>query len=125
MDYTAERHAFPGYNSQKVKTFRGLYYGKACNRELFCVKAGFLVVKSAESFDFSRIILRKGMPFCRIIRGRSKLCANHTAERHAFPQDNPLSANYPAESFRILRKVKISPSISTFTDNFRREVNHG
>jgi hypothetical protein len=89
MDYTAERHAFPGYNSQKVITFRGLYRGKACNPELFYVKAGFSMVKSMESFNFSHTILRKGMPFRMIIRGKSKLPAYHTAERHALPQDNP------------------------------------
>jgi hypothetical protein len=76
-------------NSRKVKTFRGLYRGKACICELFCVKAGFSMVKSVESFDFPRIILRKGMPFHRIILGKSKLSADHTAERHAFPQGNP------------------------------------
>jgi hypothetical protein len=92
MDYTAERHAFPGYKSQKVKTFCRLYGRKACNCEIFCVKAGFSTVKSVESLTFSRTILLKGMPFRRIIRRKSKL-----------------PANYPAESFSILRKVKISP----------------
>jgi hypothetical protein len=102
VDYTVERHAFPWYNSRKVKTFRGL----------FCVWAGFSTVKSTVRFKFSRTILQKGKPFCRkfadsqnfpgiilqksmpfsrIIRGKSKL-----------------SANYPAESFSLLRKVKIS-----------------
>jgi hypothetical protein len=71
--------------------FHGIIRGKACDCKLFCVKAGFPMVKSAESQNFPRIILRKGMPFPRIIRGKSKL-----------------SANYPAESFSILRKVKIS-----------------
>jgi hypothetical protein len=33
-DYTAERHAFPLYNSQKVKSFRRLYRGKACFSEV-------------------------------------------------------------------------------------------
>jgi hypothetical protein len=79
-DYTAERHAFPRYNPRR-----------ACNCELFCVKAGFPMVKSAESFDFPRIILQKGMPFRRVIYGKSKL-----------------SVNYPAERFSIPRKVKIS-----------------
>ncbi len=32
------------------------------------IKAGFSNIKSAESVDFSRTILQKGMPFCRIIR---------------------------------------------------------
>jgi hypothetical protein len=49
------------------------------------------MVKSTESFDFPLIILRKGMPFRRVIGGKSKL-----------------SANYPAESFSIPRKVKMS-----------------
>jgi hypothetical protein len=67
---------------QKVGTFR----------ELFCVKGDFSAVNSVECFDFPRIILRKGMPFRRIIRGNSKR-----------------SANYPAESFIIIpRKVKTS-----------------
>jgi hypothetical protein len=29
------------------------------------------------------------MPFRRIIHGKSKLSANNTAERHAFPHDKP------------------------------------
>jgi hypothetical protein len=49
------------------------------------------MVKSAESLNFPRIKLQKGMPFRRVIRGKSKL-----------------SANYPADSFSITRKVKIS-----------------
>jgi hypothetical protein len=96
-----ERHAFPGYNSQKVKTLHGLYHGKACLssvksverhviRDLFCIKAGSSTVKiGGKSFYFLRIILHKGMPFCRIIRRKSKLSENHTSERHAFTQDNP------------------------------------
>ncbi len=88
-DYTAERHAFLGYNSRKVKTFhpfRGIIRGKACNCELFCVKADLSMVKSMESFYFSHTILRKGMPFCRIIRRKSKLPAYYTAEKHDFPR---------------------------------------
>ncbi len=77
--------------------FRGIIRGKACNRVLFCVKTGFPMVKTAESFDFPRIILRKGMPFCSIICGMSKPSADHTAERHAFPRKSKLSANYPAK----------------------------
>jgi hypothetical protein len=69
------------------------------------------MVKSAESFDFSQIILRKGKPFRRIICGKSKLSVNYTAERHAFPRvvrrKSKLSASYPAENFSIPRKVKI------------------
>jgi hypothetical protein len=88
------------------------FRGKACNRELFCIKAGFSRLKSMESFYFSHTILWKGMPFHRIIRGKSKLPAYHTAEKHAFPQDNPrkskLLENYPAKSFSVPRKVKIS-----------------
>jgi hypothetical protein len=58
-NYTVERHAFPGYNSRKVKNFRRLDRGKArmSFRELFCIKAGFSGVKSAESQNFPRIIL--------------------------------------------------------------------
>jgi hypothetical protein len=52
------------------------------------------------------------MPFCRIICGMSKLSAYHTAERHAFHrvirEKSKLSTNYPAESFSIWRKVKVS-----------------
>jgi hypothetical protein len=33
------------------------------------------------------------MPVRRIIRGKSKLYANHTVEKHAFPQDNPRKVN--------------------------------
>jgi hypothetical protein len=73
-DYVVERDAFQRYNSRKVKTFF----------ELFCVQAGFTTVKSEESFDFPRIILRKGMSFRRIIYEKSKLSANHTAERRPF-----------------------------------------
>jgi hypothetical protein len=69
--------------------FRYVIRRKACNRELFCVKAGFSMVKSMESFYFSHTILQKGMPFHRIICGKSKLPAYHIAEKHAFPQDNP------------------------------------
>jgi hypothetical protein len=80
VDYPAEWHAFP----------RGIIIRrKACNCELFCVKAGFSMVKSMESFYFSHTILQKGMPFHRIIRGESKVHAYHTAEKHAFLQDNP------------------------------------
>ncbi len=46
------------------------------------------------------------------IRGKFGLTADYLEERHAFLQNNPrkvkLSANYPAESFSIPRKVKIS-----------------
>jgi hypothetical protein len=47
------------------------------------------MVKFMENFYFSNTILRKGMPFRRIIRGKAKLPAYHTAEKHAFPQNNP------------------------------------
>jgi hypothetical protein len=88
-DYTVERHAFSEYNSWKVKTFCRFYRGKVCSHELFCIKAGFSMVKSMESFYFSHTILRKGMPFRRIIHGKSKLPAYYTAKKHAFLQDNP------------------------------------
>jgi hypothetical protein len=68
MEYTVEMHAFRGIILEKSKLsadytaermpFRGIIRGKACDCELFCVKAGFSTVKSAESFDFSRTILR-------------------------------------------------------------------
>ncbi len=61
--------------------------------------AGLSMVKSMESFYFSHNILRKGMPFRRIIRGKSKLPAYYTAEKHDFVQDNP-------------RKVKIFRELS-------------
>jgi hypothetical protein len=48
----------------------------------------------------------------RIIRGKSKLPAYHTAESLPFCRitrgKSKLSANYPPESFSIPRKVKIS-----------------
>jgi hypothetical protein len=69
--------------------FRGEIRGKVSNRELLCVKAGMSMVKAKESFFFLHTILRKGMPFLRIIRGKSKLPAYYTAEKHDFPQDNP------------------------------------
>jgi hypothetical protein len=114
-----ESHAFPGYNSRKVKTFRGLYRRKACNHKLFCAKTAFPMVKSAESQNFPRIILRKGMTFRRIISGKSKLYTDYTAERHAFPlgyqrkvktfRELPCGKfQYTAESFSIPLKVKIS-----------------
>jgi hypothetical protein len=62
--------------------------------------------KSAGSFEFSRIILRKGMPFCRKICGISKLSGNHTAERWIIHGKSKLSMNYPAESFSIPWKGK-------------------
>jgi hypothetical protein len=48
--YTVERHAFPGYNSRKVKTFRRLYCGKACHSVNY--QTGFSAVKSAEILTF-------------------------------------------------------------------------
>jgi hypothetical protein len=48
-----ERHAFPRYNLRKGMSFR----------EAFCVMTGFPTIKSVESFDFLRIILRKGQAF--------------------------------------------------------------
>jgi hypothetical protein len=80
LDYTKERHAFTGCYSRKFITLRGLYRGKACNCKLFCVKAGFSTLKSVESFDISRTILRKGMTFRRITRRKLKLSVNYPAE---------------------------------------------
>jgi hypothetical protein len=85
----SESQNFPRIIQRRGMPIRGIICGKARNRELFCVKEGFPMVKSAESFDFPWITLRKGMPFRRVIRGKSKLSADHTAERHAFPQGNP------------------------------------
>ncbi len=48
--------------------------------------------KITESFDFPGIILPKSTPFRRIIRRKSKLSTDHTAERHAFLQDNSQNA---------------------------------
>jgi hypothetical protein len=48
---------------------------------------------------FHRIILRYGMRFHRLPCGKSKLTADYTAERNAFPQDNS-------------RKVKILRGLS-------------
>jgi hypothetical protein len=87
-----------GYNSQKVKTFRGL----------FCVKIGFSKVKSTENFDFSRTILRKGMPFSRIIAESQNI--PRIILRKSMPFSKvirgkwKLSVNYPVESFSILQK---------------------
>ncbi len=69
---------FPQGNSRKVKTFRELPCGMAC----------LSAVWSEESFDFPRIILRKGMPFRRIIRGKSKLSADFTIGKPALTQNN-------------------------------------
>ncbi len=88
-DYTAERHAFPRYNLPKGMPFSGIIRGKACNHKLFSVEVGFSTVKCAESFVYFWTILRKEMPFRKIICDKSKLFANHTVEKHAFPQDNP------------------------------------
>jgi hypothetical protein len=49
------------------------------------------------------------MPFYWIIRGKSKLSARHTAERHAFLQDN-------------LRKVKTFCELSCGKFQFTAEV---
>ncbi len=131
---SAEGQIFPWIIPQKGLTFQGIILrksklstdyttegmplrriicGKACNRKLFHVKADFTMVKSAERFDFSRSKLRKGILFCRIIHGKSKLSVNHSVGKSMpFSQGDPrevkFSANYPAESFSIPRKVKIS-----------------
>ncbi len=88
-------------------TFQGLYCGKACNRKLFCIKTGFSMVKSMESFYFSHTILWKGMTFHRIILGKSNLPRIILQKSMPFRRSK-LSANYPAESFIILWKVKMS-----------------
>ncbi len=98
-NYTAERHAFLRYNSQKVKTFS----------KLFCIKAGPWKV-----FDILQIILQKGMPFRRkkfmesqnfpwiILQKGSRLFLRIIHEK------SKLSANRPLESFSLPPKVKIS-----------------
>ncbi len=48
-------------NPRKVRTFHGLYRGKAC----------LSGVQFSESQNFPRIIPRKGMPFRGIIRGKA------------------------------------------------------
>jgi hypothetical protein len=100
-NYSVKRHAFPGYNSRKVKTSRIIpqkgmpcrdrICRKACHCGLLCFKVGFTVLKSAGSFYFPRIILQKGMSFRKVIHRKSEL-----------------SANYPAESLSIPWKVIIS-----------------
>jgi hypothetical protein len=60
-------------NSRKDFTFRGLSCGKAC----------LSAVWFAETFDFLRIILRKGMPFYSTIHRKCWLSANYPAERHS------------------------------------------
>jgi hypothetical protein len=111
-DYTAERHAFARYNLPKGMPISSIIRGKACNRKLFSIKVGFSTVKCAESFAFFRTILRKEMPFRKIICDKSKLSANHTVEKHASPQDNPRKVKTYWElsggKFEHTRKVKIS-----------------
>jgi hypothetical protein len=118
MDYTAERHAF-----------RGLIRRKACHSTNYSEsRKAFL----AESLDFLWNILQKGMPFRRIISGKSKLSANYTAERHAFPQNNPRKF----KTFRELSCGKFQYTtesqtltfyrpITTSKANFRQKFNHG
>jgi hypothetical protein len=48
------------------------------------------------------------MPFRRLIRGKSKLSADHTVEKHAFPQDN-------------LRKVKTFRELACRTFQYTAE----
>jgi hypothetical protein len=99
VDYTSERHAFPGLNSGKVKTFRGLYRiiirGKACDCKLFCVKEGFLSHGK--------------------IRGKSKLSAYHTPERHAFLQGNPRKV----KTFRELPYGKFQYTTESQNNTFK------
>jgi hypothetical protein len=90
------------------------------------------MVKTAESFDFPWFILLKGMPFRRIIRGKSKLSADHTAESHAFPQGNLQKVKtfrkLPCGKFQYTtesQNLTFYRPITTSTDNFRRGVNHG
>jgi hypothetical protein len=45
--------------------------------------------QSVESSDFLWVIPRKGMSIRRIILRMFLLFADHTVERHAFPQNNP------------------------------------
>ncbi len=100
VDYAVERHAIPGYDSRKVKTFRGF----------FCIKAGFSTVKSTESFYFSRPILRKDA-FPQDIPWKVKIFRELSCRKF----------RYSMESQNLTLK---RPS-TTFTDKFRQEVNHG
>jgi hypothetical protein len=75
-------------NLRKVGTFRWLYRGKACNRKLFYVKAGFPMVKSMESQNFPQIILRK----VSVYRGKSNshfLKAYHYFHRYFWTESQP------------------------------------
>jgi hypothetical protein len=63
---------------QKVRTYCGLYRGKAC----------LSGVEFLESQNFPQIILRKGRLFHGKIHGKFLVFAHYPAERHAFPQDN-------------------------------------
>ncbi len=94
---------FPQGNSQKVLTFRGLPFGKTCLSTVWSAKVktfrGFYhweaclhAEKSAESFDFPRIIPRKGMPFRGIIQEKFWL-----------------SPDYPR---KVKLRARISPPIS-------------
>jgi hypothetical protein len=62
---------------------------------------------SVESSDFLWVFLRKGMSIRRIIHGMFLLFADHTVERHAFPQNNPkkfrTSADDTDERYDFLR----------------------
>jgi hypothetical protein len=52
VDYTAERHAFPEYNSRKVKTFLGLYRRKAWLSEVKSAERHVVVNYSASRQAF-------------------------------------------------------------------------
>jgi hypothetical protein len=71
------------------------------------------------------------MPSHRIVREKSKLSVNHSAEKHGFLQDNPQKVKnfhelscgkfqYFAESQNLTFKA-----FTISTDNFRQEINHG
>ncbi len=77
--------------------------GKARNRELFCVKAGFSMVKSMENLYFSHTFPQDNS------RKVELFPAYHIAEKHAFLQDNPWKGKtFPELSGGKFRKVKIS-----------------
>jgi hypothetical protein len=65
-------------NPWTVRTFYGLYHWKVC----------LSPVKSAESWNFPRILPRKIMPFRGIIRGTFWISTGYPLKRHAFPRYN-------------------------------------
>jgi hypothetical protein len=73
----------------------------------------------------------ESIPFRRIVSEKPKLSANHTAEKHAFPQDNPQKVKNFRElscgKFQYIAESQNLPfkAFTSSTDNFRQEINHG